>query len=530
MSIATYFISPSVAQHKQSIRKLIYAINPSLIEVSHASSDTVTICTQSEVFMRFGTSRYYATSKFIEETKQLNIGRLPLSLDRRQFTSLCLASQIVTIVGFDQNEFSQILKYVFLLGATFSKTLDDSVTLVITKTVLSRRIEEARRLGISIVSKDWIVNCYQKSSFLPIDSFKIDLFHGLRATSSELSSSERKKLKEAFEENGGIWSEVLDVKTDILFTPLLMMTNKVKVALKSNLPIVRPSFVYESVESKGRALTRDYVINWWSDINAERTKLFNNLAFCLLTPDDLLPPAIVANGGMVVQNPERANILVVGIQNHQELSNIDNDKVVTDLWVWRSIESGNILDKTASMLFRPLKFSVPIQSFTDISVAIIGLADEQRCDLYDAVKVLGGIPTSRLHKSVKIALIGKAIKNEKIDKLRAKFSAVTFLNPLFIRDILTSGNIPDLGLYTVGSELKQKIANVCHSILSISRNDKFDIFKNKKQSPISDELISDASEAEPEVYLAKPFHRLRPLARHDSYDPLLEALSSSDEE
>ena len=511
-------LTPSVEDRREDIVDQIHAINPSMQEVTTISSDTLIVGSASEVFLKFGSRKYWVTPIFIEETVKMQLTAFPLSEERRQVVSLCFAPLCITTVGFDTQSAASICKYILLLGGTYSRMMNDAVTLLIARTPLSSKIDEARKLGLPIVTVEWLKNCYSHLKRVELDKYQFSLFENMSFTSSDLTSKQQRELRRNIENNDGIWKDRLDDSIDIVIASSLTMTKKIKIALSAGIPIVKPKWILDSVSMKGRELSKEYVLNWWSNTE-EKCELFKGITFS--TNDQTLTRAILAHGGSIAY-PDKAKFVVVTLG---ENCSSKSDRFVTDKWVWRCIETQTIVDLNASILFRPLSFKVPVPSFTGCVVSIIGFPDDQRCELSDAVRALGGVPMSRMHKSSKLAISDEI--NEKTKKASEKFKDTEFIRSLFIRDFLLSGEMPDVKKYSLDVAMKEKLTTLCKFITSVKQEN-----VTSKGSVVLAHLDdessqSDASEIEADVvYDSRPKYRLDPMT-NSSYDPLMSALSSS---
>ena len=518
--LRSFMLTPSVEARREDIIEHIHAINPSMQEVTVISNDTMIVGSASEVFLKFGSKKYWVTPTFIEEVVKMQLRTFPLSEERRQVVSLCFAPLCITTVGFDTNSAASICKYILLLGGTYSRTMNDAVTLLIARTPLSAKIDEARRLGLPIVTVEWLKNCYSHLKRVDIDKYQFSLFENTTFTSSDLTSKQQKELRRNIMNNDGIWKDRLDDSIDIVIASSLAMTKKIKIALSAGIPIVKPKWIIDSVAMKGRELSKEYVLNWWSNTN-EKSELFKGISFS--TNDKTLTKAILANGGEIAY-PDKAKFVVVALG---ENCGTKSDRFVTDKWIWRCIEMQAIVDLSSSILFRPLSFKVPVSSFAGYVVSIIGFSDDQRCELSDAVRVLGGVPMSRMHKTSKLAISDEI--NEKTKKASEKYKDTVFIRSLFISDFLLSGEMPDVKKYSLEVAMKEKLVSLCNMITSVKQDNYIRkgpvVLARLDDEPSS--AASDASEIEADIfYDSRPKHRLEPMT-NSSYDPLMSALSSS---
>ena len=515
--ISSYIVKRTVEDRRDRIRALIKEVDPMIQEVTTYSSDTMIVTTPSDVSRHFGSSKAYVTIKFIEDVVKLEIGSFPITEERKQFVSLCLAPLCITTVGFNSEKNSELYKYIALLGATYSRQMNETVTLLVTKTMLSHKTEEARKIGLPIVTFKWLKACYNHLLRIPIDEYQFTLFLNCVFTSSDFTPKENKELKQCIESNGGSLIDILDDSVDIVIASSITMTKKIKIALKSEIPIVKPEWIRDSVARNGAPLSNGYVINWWirSDTKSD---LFSDMSF--FTKNETLRKAILANSGKICDNESDAQYIVTEFgQNSAEIT----DKHVTEKWIYKCIETNRIVDISSSILNRPLMFDVPIKEFVGRAVSLLDMNDNQRSELSDAIRVLGGVPMWNIHKNTELAIA--LTMNEKVRNAQIKHPNVTFIKPNFIRDFLISGKVPDIESYSLQKEMKDKLNSLCASIKST----KILIQRNKKKGIRFDEesLHSDTSEVEADVvYDSRQKHRFDTTSKSPN-DPLMSALSSS---
>ncbi|GAB6032026.1 DNA topoisomerase 2-binding protein 1 [Chamberlinius hualienensis] len=142
-----------------------------------------------------------------------------------------------------------------LMGGQITKAFTEETTHLVADQASSKKYHLAAALQKPIYTSEWINRCWQdgKSSLNHAtdpcyDKYRCPIFKGLSITVSQISSSERAKIKDIIEKNDGHYAGCLKVNV----TTHLILTDcsgdKFKMAKSKNIYCLRPTWVYDSIK------------------------------------------------------------------------------------------------------------------------------------------------------------------------------------------------------------------------------------------------------------------------------------------
>ena len=432
--IRSYLIHPSIYHIRDEIRSLLRIIDPYLKEVRNYSKDCLIIASVEEVIKNFGSNMFYVTKNVLNDMIKMELNVFPFNDDSKQLISLSLLSFNVTSVGFSSIEKVEIYKHVLLLCGKYSKDLNEQTNIVISNAVLSPKIDDARKMSIPIIKKEWLDSCYSGLKLFLIDDFKCGIFQNVVFTSTDLTKNENKALKNIIVNNGGKWTDKLDDTVDFVITNSMVITKKIKIALDSEIPIIKKRCIDDSIVSGHLLLTKDYLLNWWIRYD-EKDELFKDISFA--TNNETIITAIIAHSGQIV-NPIIAQYVIVDCEMKcTELL----DKTVMEKWLWSCIESHTIIDPEICVLYKPISFNVPVPSFKGVMITILETDQKISSELSEAVRILGGIPINHIHQSAKMII--SSTTSENLEKIKESYPKIRIIKPQFIFDFLKKGFMPN---------------------------------------------------------------------------------------
>ncbi|KAL0280534.1 UNVERIFIED_CONTAM: hypothetical protein PYX00_001796 [Menopon gallinae] len=164
---------------------------------------------------------------------------------------------VICCTGFDSPIKKELQEKVEYMAGIYVKSLRAITTHLVAHNNISPKAIEAYKSNLPIMKCEWIEAVWEKSKYSNIngndDEFKSyisPLFHNLKVTTSGIGRKEKEKIKELIEEHGGTFSGALEEKNTNVLIVAKPEGEKFKFAKSWNIPCVKPSWVYDSVESK----------------------------------------------------------------------------------------------------------------------------------------------------------------------------------------------------------------------------------------------------------------------------------------
>ena len=469
----SFCFSPDIETKKETARAILQNLYPGIKEVQKAiGNDTLTIAKQDELLNHYGDSKYYVTINLLEEIYELKYPKIPFNNKSKlkQLASLSFSKQNIMLIGFSSNEGLDILKKIELLGGKFATEISKNVTVVVAKTRLSKRLEDAYKYNIPIVTKDWIDSCFSSLTCFDLNRFLMPPFFGMNITSTDLSLTESKQISRLVKKNGGIWSDALSDNTTCLIAENICSSKKIQIALQSHMPIIKPKWISDSSISNYTSPI-EYTLNWWiydqtnqELIEFKRNKqIFNGLVFgihCDVLLFDELKEAIEASGGIIGPKP---NYLIV--PSSFQSTNVESIYVSTH-WVWDCISQSKVLDYNSSILYRPLTYTIPVKEIQGKVFALIDIegSNDIKINCAESIRLLGGTVIYRDSKSAEFYVTQDATKlKEKFKDKQKSIDKKKFVSPLFVTEMIKTGHLPDPRSFPA-IERRSLLKHICMSI------------------------------------------------------------------
>lgn len=164
---------------------------------------------------------------------------------------------VICCSGFDSPVKKQLQEKVEYMAGIYVKSLRAITTHVVAYNNISPKAIEAYKSNLPIMKYEWIEAVWEKSKYSNVNgkddefkSFISPLFHNLKVTTSGIDKREKEKLRELIEEHGGSFSGTLQEKNTNVLILSKPEGDKFKFAKSWNIPCVKPSWVYDSIDSK----------------------------------------------------------------------------------------------------------------------------------------------------------------------------------------------------------------------------------------------------------------------------------------
>lgn len=165
---------------------------------------------------------------------------------------MTMSSIHVSCSSLEQTERDRMYELVTMMGGAASKNLTSDVTHLVAGAVGSKKYRTAVRLGLAIMSTEWIMKCWEESQTRIISAFddefavmKCPALAGCCICVTGLDN--RQEVKIIIEENGGVYSGELDMEKCSHLVAKQARGMKYEYAVKWRLFVVSPSWLYDSV-------------------------------------------------------------------------------------------------------------------------------------------------------------------------------------------------------------------------------------------------------------------------------------------
>ncbi|XP_011139690.1 DNA topoisomerase 2-binding protein 1-B isoform X2 [Harpegnathos saltator] len=159
--------------------------------------------------------------------------------------------------GLSPESKDQIQQWVQYMGGFFTKQLRNSVTHLVTDSVMSAKYEGAIEMKISIMTKDWVkaiweanLNEIVKADDKMFDKYKCPVFMNLIATSTNLSKRQKEEVKHLIHSHGGTFMGPLDgskVRV-VIASENGPLSDKLKYAMDNGIACLKINWIYESIK------------------------------------------------------------------------------------------------------------------------------------------------------------------------------------------------------------------------------------------------------------------------------------------
>ncbi|KAH0788039.1 DNA topoisomerase 2-binding protein 1-A isoform X1 [Histomonas meleagridis] len=516
MKFRSFFLMPSVSGRAQKIRDKLAKIDQNMTEDEKETPNSLIIgTTHDDVIYCQSKNFFFLSETVIKELSVSNLKKFPIDQEKRQLVSTCLSNHTI-VLALEKKIFDKTFNQLILLGATISSDISSSVSLLITDNPSKTKALEALKFGIPIVTTRWVNYIYEEQKLLPYSPFLLPPFTSCNVTSTDLPSKVRNELKKLVEDNGGDWSIGLtDGSTTYLISSSLASTSKIAIALRSNIPIVRPEWIYQIAAHKSGPI-EPYLINWWA-MGKNKSNLFSDLVFSIQfsVTDDiaLFEELIEIHSGKIGQNPTHKIVPFF-------FRPVESDSIyVTPSWLYACVESKKLIDPESYPLYQPMKKPV----FEGFTLSLYQLDDQTRAKSADLIRALGGTVLYKVCKNANFVVTSKITS-----KLEKSVKTIPIVNPNFLVQAAKTGEIPEPKKFSAlnVSKLCQIIQNFDSSNLVDIDNKYLSIedLETSSQIPIivsGNEMRSDVSYDTNQSVLL--------LSQNLTSDPLLDCIQSSAE-
>ena len=469
-----FWISPSIIHHEKEIIYLIHQINPKLNRTFQFGDETTLhIGSKNEVVENFNSSLYFVTQKFLLDTNQQNIPRFFLPSYCKQRISLCLYGKTIGFSGFDKEQMLILIQRVLLLGGSVESNHNlNKIDCIIAHDTISPAIISASQVDIPIVNSSWLSDTFSFLEEYPYGKYPLLPFSNLVFSSSDLDPLTARQLKQYITENGGIWSDSLNSSVHFLIASHLTMTPKIKLALRQNVPIVKPQWI--KIHRLTLTMPNEWIFNIWCQPN-QNSELFNSLEFYIdprCDDIDLLQSAITSYSGTISTNQSDGMILIVP-PNYQALAlkdgpnaldNISKQIVGTTYWVWACISLNKVLLLTENPIFQPFKFPFLIGQLANWTIILNQIPEPIKSYYAGTLRMLGATVIFSFSKNAKVIISDHP--NESI--IKAAKGRIPIIKSLWITLLVEQGIIPPFEGLLVGnnSDFEKDQLNEIHEICS----------------------------------------------------------------
>lgn len=309
---------------------------------------------------------------------------------------------------------------------------------MIADSAASPRVFYARDHNICTVSLKWIDDCYHQIQYLEYKPYIIPLYLGCIFASTDIVPRRNRYLQKLITTNGGEFSTQLNNSTTFLLSSTLSNSQKCKIAISANIPIVNP----EWIEAATPCSPINYIINFWC-ITDQPRHLFDNMTFVLDPPSNDLTVAIQANGGKIVDSNPTYTVVPHGRSG---------DNFVTARFVYASISQKKIVNASE---YAPFPFTVPV---IEMRIALLHFEDDiERLALADDLRVLGA--KVQYVASRDLDLIVSPVPDRKARQ-------VPVVAPSWVRELRSTGRPPEnvRHMHNGGDDGRRRFEAICEAL------------------------------------------------------------------
>lgn len=459
MPFRFFWISPQVTKRQDELRRIVTKINPIATETTNSEQEsTLHITVVEEVISKYGNKDIYVTDQCIFEAERRSINNPDFFRDNHQYLSLCLLNISITSTGFSGTDICRISKLISLLGGTFHKNFSNDTTLVIAAWTASKKVYDAAELDLPIVSIDWINQCFKNLIRLPPNDYLLPCFQGCTFSSSNLIPNQRSELSKMIKNGGGKWNEALDDSTAYLIAQYLSSTKKIMIALKGNVPIIKPEWIRKSIIRISSPI--QYALNWWA-VSDDQLDIFKGMTFGLdksIKDREVFIDAIVASGGSYSEKP---NYYIV--QNDLNSAQSESRPTyVSPRWVLSCISERKFVNINDSPTYVPYKFITPLPDVIGQSIVLYKFDENTRFELSDVLRDFGANVFFSFSKNANFVISQDPDSN--LLKVSKEYE-IPVIHAKWIYDIMKCGKAPPIDNYIVKqNEVKMSFKMLCERI------------------------------------------------------------------
>ncbi|KAK8858062.1 SMC5-SMC6 complex localization factor protein 1 [Tritrichomonas musculus] len=437
MEFKHFWISPAFSSRINEFIDIILKINKDATQITNEGDlDTLHVGTIDEVISKFSSKLLYISDQCLLDINRRGLSDSNLLSPGKQYISFCLSNLCITSTGFSSGEIKEIAKKVILLGGKYQKLFQEDIKLVIAARTASQKVYSAISLHIPVVTVKWIDKCFANLVKVPLNQNQVLPFYGCKFTSTDLISKQNNRISEIVRKCGGEWSDKFDKSTTFLIAQTLSDTQKIKLALIENVPIVRPEWIFRS-EDLNILEPKNFVLNWWC-MGEEKSNLFQNISFGLskdLPNRKMLIDIIIAHSGSYLERPD----YFLTMNTKRDQAN-NKSTLVTPRWLFMSVLENRLIDPNDSPTFSPFPFSTKIQGVTGCSFFLSNLKEENRLEYADLLRMFGATVFFKFSKRANII-----IAENTTDRLLSisKDYSIPIVNISWLIELSKTGILPD---------------------------------------------------------------------------------------
>lgn len=422
MRFKKYYISASVVSGIGDLRRAMKIIDSHIIEVENPVPDAICVGTEMDVIEKIGSLDFIVSSSCVIESANLGHRKIGVTKEKRQIISRVLAESKVAFVGCGERQVQKVL----LLSGSIVSACECNV--LVAELGLDQQVITARERHVPIVSSEWIDEVFRLKEFISVTKFALPVFSGCVFASADLVSAVWKPLRELVVANGGVWKNVLDGST-CLVVGKVVPNEKVWRALQNRIRIVRHDLVTDYSRGTFREISK-YVFNWWTFDRSLQSRLFAGITFGIaddVNEADQLREFIEAHGGAW------GRIGTHLIVSHGRCKGAKECQVSVN-WVLACVEAGRVIDIGSNIIYRPVKFQVPMV------IMLSGICDTVRLELVQMIRGVGGTVVYHTSDTVQF-VIAQKVDRSVVDWTNER--QIPLVTPHFVVEVIASGKIPD---------------------------------------------------------------------------------------
>ena len=154
----------------------------------------------------------------------------------------------ICVTNVNGAEEQEVRGYCRVLGAEFQENLNKNTTYLIAKRVGRLKYSMAKeKWKIPVLNMSWLKECFDKSDFVPTDSYHVGPLHGLVICSTQLPVEERDELINTVERAGGTFSKDLSEELVTHLVALAPEGNKYKAAKSWHINVISPKWIDDCI-------------------------------------------------------------------------------------------------------------------------------------------------------------------------------------------------------------------------------------------------------------------------------------------
>ena len=433
MKFGRYCVLESLASERSAVRRAMKTIDSQIVEADAPAAGCLVVGGDGDVDEFFDSEFCFMTFACVKEVMEQGLGGFPVTERNKQLVSLALADLRIGLVGLSTDVIYECAQKVALLNGQIVP-LSESVDVVIAERGFAAGVFRARERRVPVVRREWLERTYGERVFQEYEKHLLPVFERWTFTSTDLTPSDANELKRIVLAGGGNWQSTYDGDVLCVIANNLLPTKKIWLALEAGVPIVKPALIRDFGSGVFHPF-HSYLLNWWGEAS-DAPRLFEKMTFSVDSEapwSEPLKRLIEENGGKV-EKPCMFRVLSHG---HEKAS---KPGAVSVHWVLSCLENRKIVKLEDCLIYRPVRFSVPIRDMENVTVSLFRLSDQARPVIAEIIRIMGGTVYYRLHKQSTYVIAEE--EDEEMQKRAAEMN-IPVLCPYFIIHIAKTGKLPD---------------------------------------------------------------------------------------